>query len=136
MALKPTSRRPVGKQPVTPRRPGKGALPPMPALPEAGDAATRAAAAEPDPLIVQARLDLDAGQVDTDMHATPGLDAQRRALLVPGPGGQPLRAAAAAPALRKPDGPAEALPPRGQDLPPPRGSARVSPAAPAAVKRP
>lgn len=36
----------------------------------------------------QARQDLAAGLVDTDMHATPGLDAQRRAALVPGPGGQ------------------------------------------------
>ena len=39
--------------------------------------------------MVQARRDIDAGMVDTDMRATPGLDAQRRAKLVPGPGGKP-----------------------------------------------
>ena len=74
MALKPTSRRPIGKQAVTPPRRAKAALP--------ADAL--------DPRIAQAKKDLDAGQVDTDMHATPGLDAQRRARLVPGAGGQPL----------------------------------------------
>ena len=42
----------------------------------------------PDPIIAQAKRDLDAGLVDTDMHATPGLDAQRRRQLVPGPGGK------------------------------------------------
>lgn len=41
-----------------------------------------------DKRIVQAKRDLDAGQVDTDMRATPGLDAQRREGLVPGPGGK------------------------------------------------
>ena len=30
------------------------------------------------PVIHQAKKDLDAGQVDTDMRATPGLDAERR----------------------------------------------------------
>jgi hypothetical protein len=39
--------------------------------------------------MAQAQRDIDAGLVDTDMHATPGLDAQRRARLVPGPGGKP-----------------------------------------------
>ena len=34
--------------------------------------------------------DIDAGMVDTDMHATPGLDTERRDQLVPGPGGKPL----------------------------------------------
>jgi hypothetical protein len=38
--------------------------------------------------MVQAKRDLAAGQQDPDMHATPGLDAQRRARLVPGPGGK------------------------------------------------
>ncbi len=32
----------------------------------------------PDPIIEQAKNDLDAGLVDTDMRATPGLDTQRR----------------------------------------------------------
>ena len=39
--------------------------------------------------MVQAKRDIDAGLVDTDMHATPGLDADLRARLVPGPGGKP-----------------------------------------------
>ena len=43
---------------------------------------------KPDPIIAQAKRDIDAGQVDTDMHATPGLDAARRARLVPGPAGK------------------------------------------------
>jgi len=34
-------------------------------------------------VIQQAKRDLDAGQVDTDMHATPGLDALERERLVP-----------------------------------------------------
>jgi hypothetical protein len=37
----------------------------------------------------QAKRDIDAGKVDTDMRATPGLDAKRRAELVPGAGGKP-----------------------------------------------
>jgi hypothetical protein len=37
--------------------------------------------------MVQAQRDIENGLVDTDMHATPGLDAKRRARLVPGPGG-------------------------------------------------
>ncbi len=43
----------------------------------------------PDPVIAQAKRDLDAGLVDTDMRATPGLDAQLRRKLVPGAGGKP-----------------------------------------------
>jgi hypothetical protein len=39
--------------------------------------------------MVQAKRDIDAGLVDTDMRATPGLDAQRREHLVPGQGGKP-----------------------------------------------
>lgn len=33
---------------------------------------------QPDPVIEQAHDDLQKGQVDTDMWATPGLDANRR----------------------------------------------------------
>lgn len=40
-------------------------------------------------VMAQALHDLAAGQVDTDMRAAPGLDAQRRAELVPGTGGRP-----------------------------------------------
>ena len=42
-----------------------------------------------DPVMAQAKRDIDAGLVDTDMRATPGLDAALRAKLVPGPGGKP-----------------------------------------------
>jgi hypothetical protein len=45
----------------------------------------------PDPVIEQAQQDLDAGLVDTDMRATAGLDAKRRARLVPGAAGQPVK---------------------------------------------
>lgn len=39
--------------------------------------------------MVQAKRDIDAGLVDTDMRATPGLDTELRARLVPGAGGKP-----------------------------------------------
>jgi hypothetical protein len=58
-------------------------------LPHERDETSGQTAAEPDPVIVQAKRDIDAGLVDTDMRATPGLDAQRRRKLVPGPGGRP-----------------------------------------------
>lgn len=61
---------------------------PPPSLPHERDEYSEAAAAAPDPVIAQAKRDLDAGMVDTDMRATPGLDAKRRATLVPGPGGK------------------------------------------------
>ena len=55
------------------------------ALPHERDQAVGQVAREPDPIILQAKHDLDAGLVDTDMRATPGLDAARRGRLVPGP---------------------------------------------------
>jgi hypothetical protein len=68
-----------------PAKPPSGkALP----LPHERDESTSHIASAPDPQIVQAKRDLDAGQVDTDMRATPGLDAKRRERLVPGPGGK------------------------------------------------
>ena len=54
-------------------------------LPHETDQALGQVAAKPDPVIVQAKRDIDAGMVDTDMRATPGLDAERRAHLVPKP---------------------------------------------------
>lgn len=63
--------------------------PPGMPMPHERDETTGVTAVKPDPKIIQAKRDIDAGQVDTDMHATPGLDAQRRAKLVPGPGGKP-----------------------------------------------
>ena len=47
-------------------------------LPHERDESIGMTAATPDPAIEQARRDLAAGQVDTDLRATPGLDAQRR----------------------------------------------------------
>ena len=58
-------------------------------LPHERDESTDTKAKLPDPLMIQAKRDIEAGLVDTDMHATPGLDAKRRARLVPGPGGKP-----------------------------------------------
>jgi hypothetical protein len=56
-------------------------------LPHERDESIGAAGQAPRKLIEQARRDLEAGQVDTDMRATPGLDAQRRRKLVrSGPG--------------------------------------------------
>lgn len=89
MTLKPTSRRPVDLQLPAPRRRGRAVATPSAPLPQERDGSVNATAVEPDPIIVQAKRDIDAGLVDTDMRATPGLDAARRTLLVPGPGGQP-----------------------------------------------
>lgn len=91
MPLNPRTRRPVGRQTATPARSGKGAARPNDglALPHERDESTDSVAEKPDPVMVQAKRDIDAGQVDTDMRATPGLDAEQRARLVPGPGGKP-----------------------------------------------
>ena len=51
-------------------------------LPHERDQALGGVQHEPTGVIEQAKRDLDAGQVDTDMRATPGLDAQRRDKLV------------------------------------------------------
>jgi hypothetical protein len=65
-------------------------------------------APEPDPVIEQAARDLAAGQVDTDMRATPGLDAARRARMVPTPpsrdkpGAEPAPARSRVKAKRRP----------------------------------
>jgi hypothetical protein len=58
------------------------------------DESTATEAAAPDPAIVQAQRDIEAGMVDTDMRATPGLDAGLRAQLVRGGGGKPPPAGA------------------------------------------
>jgi hypothetical protein len=54
-------------------------------LPHERDQSAHATAAKPDKVIAQAKRDLDAGMVDTDMHATAGIDAQRREAMVPTP---------------------------------------------------
>lgn len=84
------SRRTVGRQLATPPRRAKAPLSPAGlALPHERDESTPATEVPPDAVMVQARHDIDAGMVDTDMRATPGLDAERRARLVPGAGGKP-----------------------------------------------
>jgi hypothetical protein len=68
-----------------PAPPGLGARLP---LPHERDESVGTSTTSPDATIVQARHDIEAGKVDTDMRATPGLDADNRATLVPGPGGR------------------------------------------------
>ena len=90
MSMKPKSKPPAARQVAKPPR---GAKAPRSttglALPHEHDESTDPSAEAPDPVMAQAKRDLDAGMVDTDMRATPGLDAKRRARLVPGPGGKP-----------------------------------------------
>jgi hypothetical protein len=57
-------------------------------LPHERDESANSVPAAPDPVMQQAKRDIDAGKVDTDMRATPGLDAKRRGELVPGAGGK------------------------------------------------
>lgn len=68
------------------RKPGKtrrGVPTPPVALPHERDEAADQTQAAVDPVIHRAYKDLEEGQVDTDMRATPGLDAERRRRLVP-----------------------------------------------------
>jgi hypothetical protein len=60
----------------------------VPRQPHERDQSLDATANEPDPRMVQATKDLDAGQMDTDMRVQPGLDAERRRAAVGGPAGQ------------------------------------------------
>lgn len=69
----------------TPQDPGEDHL----RLPHERDQSTDSTADAPAPEMQQAHQDLQEGQVDTDMRATPGLDAGRRTGYVPGAGGQP-----------------------------------------------
>lgn len=89
MSLTPTGRQPIGRQSGTaPRRTeAPGSAPGLP-LPHERDESTEAPAEAPDPTIAQAKRDIDAGMVDTEMRGTPGTDADLRARLVPGPGGK------------------------------------------------
>ena len=90
--MKPAAKRPVGSQAATPPRGAKPGSAPGLALPHERDESADASAGAPDPVMAQAKRDIDAGMVDTDMRATPGLDVKRRARLVPGPGGKkPLK---------------------------------------------
>ncbi len=90
MPMNQRTRRPIGRQQATPPRGAKApASAPDLALPHERDESTDATAGAPDPVMVQASRDVDAGMVDTDMRATPGVDAKLRARLVPDPGGKP-----------------------------------------------
>ncbi len=77
----------VGKAPIAP-----GSTPPARgrglSLPHERDESTGSVDAAPPEVIKQAKRDIDAGLVDTDMRASAGLDAARRRRLVPGPGGR------------------------------------------------
>jgi hypothetical protein len=90
LSMNARTKRPVGRQIATPPRGAKapGTTAGL-ALPHERDESTDASAAAPDLLMKQAQRDIDAGMVDTDMRATPGLDVKRRGRLVPGPGGKP-----------------------------------------------
>lgn len=95
MSMNPRTWRPVGRQVATPQRGAKapGSAAGL-ALPHERDESTDATARVPDPVVAQAKRDIDSGMVDTDMRAAPGLDAKLRARLVPGPGGKPPSARA------------------------------------------
>lgn len=83
------TRRLVGRQLATPPRGAKAPMSPAGlALPHERDESTDTTAEAPDPLMVQAKRDIDAGMVDTDMRATPGQNANLRERMVPGPGGK------------------------------------------------
>lgn len=90
MSTNPRTKRPIGRQVAKPTRRAKAPESAAGlALPHERDESAPATAVAPDPVMVQAKRDIDAGMVDTDMRATPGLDAKLRARLVPGPGGKP-----------------------------------------------
>lgn len=54
-------------------------------MPHERDQSTGQTNPEPQDVMVQAKADIDAGLVDTDLRATPGLDAARRAELLTPP---------------------------------------------------
>ncbi len=82
----PTPRRPVWTQPAV--APEGQTRTPVDAdgndlrLPHERDESTSVEPPKPREVMRQAKADLDAGLVDTDLRATPGLDAQRRAELL------------------------------------------------------
>lgn len=78
----------------TPRAPGSEPVDPEDEhlqLPHERDEDADITDGEVDPVILQASKDLERGLVDTDMRATPGLDAQQRERDVPGAGGKVVR---------------------------------------------
>ena len=67
-----------------PRTRGDASRPEGPSLPHDRDQQAAATDPDPNPHIDRAARDLAQGQVDTDLRATPGLDAERRGDLVQG----------------------------------------------------
>lgn len=87
MAMKPTTHpRPqdTGIRADQPRTRGDASRPEGPSLPHDRDQQAASTDAEPNAHIDRAARDLQQGQVDTDLRATPGLDADRRGGLVKG----------------------------------------------------
>ena len=90
----PPSRPPRARRSTqAPRAVGKPPLPPGDdrpdesrdeglTLPHERDESVGDTKPEPDPVMVQALKDIESGQVDTDLHNTPGLDAERREQLL------------------------------------------------------
>lgn len=111
MAIKSTPPRPAAWPAPRPSRRAQAAPRPALALPHEADETIHATAPEPDRVIVQAQRDIESGMVDTDMHATPGLDAELRARLVPGAGGKPLAVVLPTLTAQKSDFTAEGAPP-------------------------
>ncbi len=76
----------VGTPPISPGAPGGSATQgdPSLALPHERDESIKEDGLPRRAVIEQAAKDLAAGQVDTDMRDTPGLDAERRDALVEG----------------------------------------------------
>lgn len=56
-------------------------------MPHERDQSTEDSTGPTDPRMLQAKKDLDSGQMDTDMRAVPGMDADRRREAVGGAGG-------------------------------------------------
>lgn len=74
----------MAHDPAPPKRKSRPPpAPQVPWLPHERDQITGQADRQPREVMRQASRDLEAGQVDTDLRATPGLDAQRRRKLVP-----------------------------------------------------
>jgi hypothetical protein len=75
-----SQRTPSGKSAI--RAASKPAPAPKSKLPHVREQSPGSVGTEPRKVIQQAYKDIQAGLVDTDMRATPGLDAQRRKQLV------------------------------------------------------
>lgn len=65
-------------RPPSPTEPGGTEMP----LPHERDETTGQTDPQPREVMRQAQADIEAGQVDTDLHGTPGMDAERRERLL------------------------------------------------------